>query len=77
MTSDEIIQTAQLSITELRLHGREPTRIRVHPLDAETLIAARSPEHSSSALEMLLGIPVELDSAARLGEPVAEAFHDR
>jgi hypothetical protein len=54
------------------MHGREAVRLRMHPLDAETIVADYDPAKSGKPLLMLMGLEVIEDDAARLGEPVAE-----
>lgn len=71
MTGYELLQATHKSIVELRSMGRIPIRIRMHPLDAETIIAMRFPQHANKPLSLLFNLEV-VTTEARLGEPVAE-----
>lgn len=72
MSASDIIAATHRSMAELRVHGREPVLIRIHPLDMETVIAEHAPGSAREAATSFLGLRVELDEAVRLGEPVAE-----
>lgn len=73
-TAHDLAWAAKQSMDELRKHGREPWRIRLHPLDAETIIADRFPEAARDGyrLDRFMGLRVIIDSGHHLGEPMAE-----
>lgn len=72
-TAADIVRAANASAAELRRAGHEPVRYRMHPLDAELIVAARNPEKASThRLRTFTGLPVIYDENLRLGEPVAE-----
>ena len=72
MTGYELLEATQRSIAQMRSLGYNPTRIRMHPLDAETIIAMRKPELANKRLNRLFDLEVIVTYEARLGEPVAE-----
>lgn len=68
-----LIGSAGASVTELRRYGRKAVRIRMHPLDAEAIVAGLFPEIDYSVDWLcVLDLPVVKDEAVRMGEPVAE-----
>ena len=71
--ASEIVLAVATSASELRLWGRAPTLVRIHPLDAEVVIAEQWPEvPDPELLTKLMGLDVVLDEETRIGEPVAE-----
>lgn len=67
-----LVWAAGRSVAELEAHGIPTARIRMHPLDGETIVASQFPGSVHQRLLRLLGHPVVEDEACRLGWPVAE-----
>lgn len=67
-----LIGSAGESVRELRRYGRTAVRIRMNPLDAEAIVAGLFPDVSQVDWLCVLDLPVVMDEATRLGEPVAE-----
>lgn len=71
----EIADAVHRSSCELRALGRTPVRVRMHPLDAEVLLAYHFPHLAGRRRRRwwrFNGLTVVEDEATRIGEPVAE-----
>lgn len=68
----EVIDAILKSAAELRVHLREPVRVRMHPLDSELLLAQQCPSGKCGRMVRFMGLDVVEDEAVRIGEPVAE-----
>jgi hypothetical protein len=72
-----LIGAIYASAVELRTHNRKPVRVRMHPLDAETIACGLFGPEGAAAVSrggdlFVLDLSVAQDEAVRLGEPVAE-----
>lgn len=73
MTPGELVDAISRSAADLKVHGRCPVRVRMHPLDSELLIAEHLPgEARRGRMWRFMGMDVIEDETTRLGEPVAE-----
>lgn len=73
MTAGELVDAISRSAADLKVHGRHPVRVRMHPLDSELLIAEHLPgEAKAGRVWRFMGLEVVEDDTTRLGEPVAE-----
>lgn len=72
MTVGELVDAISRSAADLKLHGRKPVAVRMHPLDAETLFAEHFPDTRRGRMWRFMGMQVIEDDDHRLGEPCAE-----
>lgn len=72
MTAGELVDAISRSANDLKLHGRFPINVRMHPLDAELLMAAHFPDTRQRGRWRFMGMQVLEDDTHRLGEPTAE-----
>ena len=72
MTAGELVDAISRSAADLKLHGRCPVRVRIHPLDVEVIAAEFGPRVPDGRMVRFMGLKVVEDDHTRLGEPVAE-----